>query len=175
MQRIPRRVTVGPKGLLTLASACSAILLVGVASFFASGIVRTEMNYEDNQVLVGDAAFGDWHNDAPGIRRLITAQDLPDIGKDAPDYAEIVPRPLGAMPRVPDGFSVELVASGLAQARVIRMAPNGDLFVTNSSANEVRVYRIPAGSSKPAVSEVFATDLHQPYGIAFYPPGPTPQ
>ena len=175
MQRTPRRATLGPKGLLTLASVCSAILLVGVASFFASGNARTEMNYEDNKVLVGAAAFGDWHNDAPGIRRLITARDLPEIGKDGPDYAEIVPRPAGAMPRVPDGFSVELVASGLAQARVIRMAPNGDLFVTNSSANEVRVYRIPPGSAKVTVSEVFATGLHQPYGIAFYPPGPNPQ
>src|SRR5215469_4960400 len=66
----------------------------------------------------GAAAFGDWHNDAPGIRRLITVRDLPEIGKDGPDYAEIVPRPAGAMPQVPDGFSVELVASGLAQARV---------------------------------------------------------
>src|SRR5215469_9576358 len=56
----------------------------------------------------------------PGIRRLITVRDLPEIGKDGPDYAEIVPRPAGAMPQVPDGFSVELVASGLAQARVIR-------------------------------------------------------
>jgi len=175
MQRTPRRATLGPKGLLTLASVCSAILLVGVASFFASGNARTEMNYEDNKVLVGAAAFGDWHNDAPGIRRLITARDLPEIGKDGPDYAEIVPRPAGAMPRVPDGFSVELVASGLAQARVIRMAPNGDLFVTNSSANEVCVYRIPPGSAKVTVSEVFATGLHQPYGIAFYPPGPNPQ
>jgi glucose/arabinose dehydrogenase len=175
MQRTRRRGTLGPKGLLTLASVCSAILLAGIASFFASGSARTEMNREDNKVLVGAAAFGDWHNDAPGIRRLITAQGLPEIGKDGPDYAEIVPRPAGAMPRVPDGFSVALVASGLAQARVIRMAPNGDLFVTNSSANEVRVYRIPPRSSKPAASEVFATGLHQPYGIAFYPPGPNPQ
>src|SRR3974377_1284512 len=98
MQRTPRRATLGPKGLLTLASVCSAILLVGVASFFASGNARTEMNYEDNKVVVGAAAVGDWHNDTPGIRRLITARDLPEIGKDGPDYAEIVPRPAGAMP-----------------------------------------------------------------------------
>ena len=174
MQRLPRRATLGLKGLLALAGLSSAILLAGT-SFFASGNARTKMNDENHKVLVGAAAFGDWHSDAPGLRRLITAQDLPEIGKDVQDYAEIVPRPAGAMPLVPEGFSVELVVSGLAQARVIRVAPNGDLFVTNSSANEVRIYRIPPGSSKPAITEVFATGLHQPYGMAFYPPGPIPQ
>ncbi len=31
-----------------------------------------------------------------------------------------------------------------------------------------------ANSAKPAEKSVFATDLNQPYGIAFYPPGPNP-
>ena len=133
------------------------------------------MGQEANKVLVGAAAFGDWHNDAPGVRRLITAQNLPEIGKEEPSFAEVVPMPVGARPRVPEGFSAELVASGLAQPRAIRAAPNGDLFVANSSENEVRVYRIPSGSSTPTISEVFVAGLHQPYGIAFYPPGPDPQ
>jgi len=34
---------------------------------------------------------------------------------------------------------------------------------------------VPSGSAKPAVSEIFATGLRQPYGIAFYPPGPNPE
>ena len=110
-----------------------------------------------------------------GVRRLITAQDLPEIGKEEPSIAEVVPMPVGARPRVPEGFSAELVASVLAQPRAIRAAPNGDLFVANSSENEVRVYRIPSGSSKPTISEVFVAGLHQPYGIAFHPQGPDPQ
>src|SRR5580692_760845 len=89
--------------LLTLASICFAILIASIASLLASGSAHTEMNREENKVLVGAAAFGDWHNDAPGVRRLITAQDLPGITKDGPDYAEIVPRPSGALPRVPEG------------------------------------------------------------------------
>jgi glucose/arabinose dehydrogenase len=110
------------------------------------------------------------------VRRLIRAEDLPAIGKETQGYAEVVPRPAGAVPRVPDGFSVELVESGLAQARDMCVAPNGDLFIPNSSENEVRVYRIPPGSAKPAASGIFATaGLHQPYGMAFYPPGPDPQ
>jgi hypothetical protein len=38
---------------------------------------------------------------APRVRRLITAQDLPEIGKEEPNVAEVVPMPVGARPRVP--------------------------------------------------------------------------
>ena len=153
---------------------CFAILVAAIASWPASGSAQTNIN-SPGKVLTGAAAFGDWHADAPGVRRLITANDLPEISKETQDYAEIVPPPTGAMPRVPEGFSVELVDSGLAQARAMRVAPNGDLFITNSSENEVRVYRIPPGSAKPTVSGTFATGLHQPYGMAFYPPGTEPK
>jgi glucose/arabinose dehydrogenase len=67
------------------------------------------------------------------------------------------------------------VTSGLAGPRVIRVAPNGDLFVADSTSNTVRVLRIPPGSAKPARNEVFATGLYQPFGIAFYPLGPNPE
>ena len=143
-------------------------------TLLAGNCVFAQANDKDGKVLRGKAAFGDWREDAPGVRRLITPGDLPDIGQETANVGEVVPQPSGVLPQVPKGFSVEMVTSGLAQARVIRVAPNGDLFVSNSSANEVRVYRVPPGSAKPAVSEVFATGLHQPYGIAFYPPGPNP-
>ncbi len=41
--------------------------------------------------------------------------------------------PAGAEPQVPDGFSAERVTTlGLHKPRVIRAAPNGDLFVADS-------------------------------------------
>jgi glucose/arabinose dehydrogenase len=49
------------------------------------------------------------------------------------------------------------------------------LFVAESLSNDVRVYRIPAGTAKPANSEIYASGLRQPFGIAFYPPGPNPE
>ena len=143
-------------------------------TLLASNYVFAQANGEAGKVLRGQAAFGDWREDAPGVRRLITPRDMPDIGQETANIVEVVPPPSGVLPQVPKGFSVEMVTSGLAQPRVIRVAPNGDLFVANSSANEVRVYRVPSGSAKPGVSEVFATGLHQPYGIAFYPPGLNP-
>ena len=82
--------------------------------------------------------------------------------------------PASAKPQVPAGFLVEMVTSGLSEPRVIRPAPNGDLFVAGSASNTVRVLRVPADSAKPTKDEVFASGLYQPYGIAFYPPGPNP-
>ncbi|MGZ5496893.1 MAG: PQQ-dependent sugar dehydrogenase [Candidatus Aminicenantales bacterium] len=126
------------------------------------------------QALKGRAAFGNWRDDKPGVRRLILPQDLPPVSPESIGRADIVPMPAGAKPLVPDGFSVELVTSGLNVPRVIRLAPNGDLFVAESGADAVRVYRIPSGSAKPARAEVFARGFRQPYGIAFYPLGPDP-
>jgi glucose/arabinose dehydrogenase len=68
-----------------------------------------------------------------------------------------------------------MVTSGLTEPRVIRPAPNGDRFVADSATNTVRVLRVPAGSAEPTKVEVFAGGLYQPYGIAFYPPGPNPE
>ena len=78
-------------------------------------------------------------------------------------------------PKVPAGFKIELVASGIAGPRVIRTAPNGDIFVANSMANEVLLLRPGEGGAKPFERSVFAKGLFKPYGIAFYPPGPDPE
>jgi len=128
-------------------------------------------------VLKGPAAFGDWRADRPEVRRLIQPQDLPKpyVSKSASNSAGLAERPAGAKPRLPPGFSAELVASGIDNPRVVRIAPNGDLFVADSEANQVRVYRLAEGSAKPAEDGIFAGDLNQPYGIAFYPPGNDPQ
>jgi glucose/arabinose dehydrogenase len=58
---------------------------------------------------------------------------------------------------------------------VIRVAPNGDLFVADSMVGTVHVLRIPAGQAVPEKDAVFARGLQQPFGIAFYPLGPNPQ
>jgi glucose/arabinose dehydrogenase len=88
---------------------------------------------------------------------------------------KIVKRSKRAKPIAPKGFAVDLVASGLAGPRVIRVAPNGDLFVADSEANTIRVYRVPSGSARPVKSETYASGLNKPFGIAFYPLGPNPE
>jgi glucose/arabinose dehydrogenase len=128
-------------------------------------------------VLTGRDALGDWTTDAPGVRRRITTADLPRpfATRSVDNGPRLVARPAGAWPRVPVGFKVEEFASGLENPRLIRAAPNGDLFVAESRAGRVRVLRAAAGAGKPEASEVFASGLDRPFGIAFYPPGAEPQ
>jgi glucose/arabinose dehydrogenase len=131
----------------------------------------------DQPLLKGEAAFGDWKADRPGVRRLIRPQDLqaPFSTESASNGAGLADRPEGAKPILAPGFSAEMIASGIASPRVVRVAPNGDLFVADSRANQIRVYRLTQGSAKPAEEAIFANGLTQPYGIAFYPPGDSPQ
>ena len=146
-------------------------MLKKIALALPLALLLTGGAFAANEVLTGKAAFGDYTKDAPGVTRHITIDDLdnPYVTKSSSNAPGGVDRPEGAMPKVPDGFKVELVASGIKGPRAIRFAPNGDLFVADSYANQVLVYRVPDGESKPTEAGVFATGLHQPYGIAFYP------
>jgi glucose/arabinose dehydrogenase len=147
-------------GIVAIAAGCLG-LLAGEQAF--------------GQVLRGEAAMGNWRDDKPGVRRLLTLRDLPAVAKPTYGVAQVVPMPAGARPQVPEGFSAELVTTDLHKPRVIRVAPNGDLFVSDSMFNSVRILRVPAGSAKPEKDVVFASGLKQPYGIAFYPLGPNPR
>jgi hypothetical protein len=91
--------------LRTVSTAACALVLLTTASQAA------------DQVLKGDAAFGDWRDDKPGVKRVLTAQDLPPVSSPTYAAAAIAPMPAGARPLVPAGFSAEIVASGLANPR----------------------------------------------------------
>jgi glucose/arabinose dehydrogenase len=122
-------------------------------------------------LLTGEAAKGDWTTDAPGVRRKLTTADMPApyATKSVDNGPRVVARPAGAMPQVPTNFKVELFADGLSSPRMIRTAPNGDLFIAESSSNRVRILRDANGDGKPEVNAVFVEGLRQPFGIAFYP------
>lgn len=129
------------------------------------------------EVRTGAAAFADWKADAPGVRRLIRPSDLPPplTGTDdeTPDFrsnAKVVEPPQGALPKVPDGFAVEVFASGFKQPRTMRIAPNGDILLSESGSGRVLLFRANGASGAPAKAEVFAENLDRPYGIAFQPP-----
>ena len=117
------------------------------------------------------AAPGDYGGDAPGTAHRIDAAALPAPYEttSASQGPGIASRPAGALPRVPDGFEVSLLASGLAEPRTMRTAPGGDVFLAESGAGQIRVLR---GTLPPAV---FASGLTRPFGIAFWPPGPAPR
>ncbi|RUL72192.1 PQQ-dependent sugar dehydrogenase [Dyella choica] len=121
--------------------------------------------------------FTDFRYEAPGRSRKITLNDLPPpyATHSAGNAPQMVPRPASVLPIAPAGFKVNLFAQGLDTPRVIRTAPNGDIFLAESGSGQIRIYRGIGADGTPAQSAVFATGLKQPYGIAFYPQGPHPQ
>jgi glucose/arabinose dehydrogenase len=123
------------------------------------------------------APFTDYRFEKPGESRKITVKDLPPpfATPSAGNAPTVVARPEGAWPLVPEGFRVEQFAAGLDDPRLIRTAPNGDLFVAETKAGDVRVFRGITSAGKPEQMTVFASGLNEPFGINFYPPGPDPQ
>jgi glucose/arabinose dehydrogenase len=130
-----------------------------------------------SKTLTGAEAMGDYTGDAPGVRRKITAADLPKHSAPVPGSwgPRMAPWPAGTGPKAPEGFEVTLFAEGLTNPRYVKGAPNGDIFVTESAANRVRILRDKDGDGKPEVNEVFVENLTQPFGIAFYPAGANPK
>ncbi len=184
-----RRVStqgVGKIGLILGASGA----LAG-ATCMAQQAAQQGVQQGTSSLLTGQAAFTNWDQQEPGVRHKITVGDLP-----APNPAEavdntphLVDRPAGAMPVVPPGFQIALYAGGDApplqradktehmqrsggtftEPRLMRTAPNGDVFLADSGGGTIFVLRGVGADGKAATIGKFATGLDHPFGIAFYP------
>jgi glucose/arabinose dehydrogenase len=120
------------------------------------GLVGATPAFADEAVRTGAAAFGDWRTDAPGARRLITPADLPApfATHSTANMSQHEARTSAEIPKAPSGFTVEPFATGLNMPRVIRVAPNGDIFVAETGAGSVPAPDRPkARSSPPACSD----------------------
>ena len=155
-----------------LASISTAVTVIFVIVVTAGAQMGTGPS-----VRTGAAAFADWQTDAPGVRRKITVADLPPphATRSANNGSRVVARPPNGKFSVPAEFVVNEFASGLEGPRLVRVAPNGDIFVAESFAGRIRVLRGADGAKKPERVEVFASGLRWPFGIAFWPLGPSPK
>jgi glucose/arabinose dehydrogenase len=157
--------------------ACVLSYAISIAASFSIAL-RLEAAAESSTLLTSKAAMGDWTTDALGVRRKITVEDLPPPHSNvlAINPPRVVRPPADVQLHVPPGFKIEMYASGFRDPRFLLAAPNGDVFVTESHANQIKVLRDTKSSGKPDVTEIFAeSDLKKPFGIAFYPPGNDPQ
>jgi glucose/arabinose dehydrogenase len=123
------------------------------------------------------APFTDFRYESPGTVRKITAEDLPQpyVTDSAQNGPKLVARPENVWPAAPAGFKVGMYASGFDEPRLLRTAPNGDIFMAESGAGRIRIFRGMTSDGKPEETSIFASGLKRPYGLAFYPPGPEPQ
>src|SRR5438128_5085677 len=150
------------------------VCTVLIALLFAAQAPALAQSDAAGKVLTGKAAMGDWTSDAPGVHRKITVEDLPPPGSNALaiNPPRVVDRPPGAQLHVPPGFKIDMLASGLRDPRFLLTAPNGDIFVSDSRAKQIKMIR----GARDGSVQVFAEDgLNKPFGLAFYPPGNDPQ
>ena len=75
---------------------------------------------------------------------------------------------------VPEGFSVDTFATGLEGPRAMRVAPNGDVFITETQSGRVSIMRPSTDGSRAEEVFTYAQGLLQPLGMAFYPAGNNP-
>src|SRR6059058_1290960 len=81
-----------------------------------------------------------------------------------------VPLPDGHHLTVPDGFSVNVFADKFEVPRSMALAPNGDIFLTDSLTTDgkILVLRDKDKDGVAETREVFAAGLNHPFGIAFW-------
>ncbi len=121
--------------------------------------------------------FDDWKNDAPGRAHRIDIAKLPPP-YDTPSTArfpKLVPRPADAQVKLPPGFTFSVFASGTTGARKMLLAPNGDIFLSETTAGRVVIMRPSADGTHADQIFTFAQGLDLPHGLAFYPDARDPQ
>ena len=151
-------------------------IALGAAFLLVFGVLLEGDGGAIANLITGKSAFVDAKDLRPGAFRKITANDLPKpYETESARNMKAASRPAGALPSAPEGFKVELFADGLKGPRQIRLAPNGDLFFTETRAGEIVVLRGRTADGKPQQMETFATGQQGAFGINFFPPGPNPQ
>src|SRR5579884_4012523 len=74
----------------------------------------------------------------------------------------------GFMPKALPGFQVSLFAKGFREPRYLAIAPNGDVFLADTSGGRVYVLHDPGNGAASGARTTFADGLNEPFGIAFH-------
>jgi glucose/arabinose dehydrogenase len=108
-------------------------------------------------------------NEAVGQHYLITGDDLP-----APYATESVSNSgdLNSIPdppvlNLPEGFTVNLYATGFDHARWLATAPNGDIFLAESREGHIMVLRDADGDGVAETQTVYWSHMNRPTGMVF--------
>lgn len=77
-----------------------------------------------------------------------------------------IPKPARAMPNVLPGFTVNVFASGLKDARNLKVAPDGTVFLSEPRINQITLLRDTNNDGRADLVEEFADGFRRPHGIA---------
>src|ERR1039458_4496626 len=132
------------------------VLAVGVAMLVLAAGCRTLSPANSGDATGASTVFTDFHGEKPGRVHKITVADLPApyATKGVDNGPQVVPRPQNAWPQAPAGFKVEQFATDLENPRLIRAAPNGDVFVAESNPGRIKIYRGVGGQGTAIAGHV---------------------
>jgi glucose/arabinose dehydrogenase len=102
----------------------------------------------------------------------ITPNDLPQpyASESASKSPDVVSVPENPVLRVPSGFTVSVFAEGLDEPRWLALTPEGNVLVTETYQNRIRLLRDSDGDGVADVRKTFASSensVNQPLGMAF--------
>ena len=115
-------------------------------------------------LVAGPFAFGQvvhvTHGQEPKLPAPFTKPIVanPPEGRPSPGFK---PRPL-------PGFQISVFAKGFKESRYLAVAPNGDVFVSDTRGNTVYVLHDPGNGKASDARTTFADHLSEPFGIAFH-------
>ena len=143
-----------------------------VAGAVAAGAMLTSRDAQAKP-----SPFSGYHGQRPGRHHLIRPSDLPEpfATRSSANPPTVIDRPESAWPQVPPGFRVDLYASGFAMARQLRLAPCGDVLLSDPAVQAIYIMRgVDEAGRARSVGQLVRTS-GRVSGVAFYPPGPSPQ
>ncbi|MBW4661730.1 MAG: sorbosone dehydrogenase family protein [Drouetiella hepatica Uher 2000/2452] len=102
----------------------------------------------------------------------ITIGDLPQpyATESASKSPQVIPIPANPVLKVPAGFTVNVFAEGLDRPRWLALTPTGDVLVTETRQNRIRLLGDRDQNGSAEINQTFATaenGLDIPFGMAF--------
>jgi len=89
----------------------------------------------------------------------------PFATKSATTRSSIVDWPSGKMPVAPEGFVVTKFAEKLDNPRWTYIAPNNDIFVSESEADRISIFRDKDKDGQFETREIYLKNLNKPFGM----------
>ncbi|MBP0020490.1 MAG: sorbosone dehydrogenase family protein [Cyanobacteria bacterium SBLK] len=104
------------------------------------------------------------------IRITLDRLPKPFATRSAAKSPRVVPIPNNPILKVPQGFQVNIFADNLERPRWLALTPTGDILVTETRQNRIRLLKDRDGDGVAESREIFATSengLNIPFGMAF--------
>ena len=104
------------------------------------------------------------------IRITLAGLPQPFASQSASKSPNVIPIPQNPTLRVPAGFTVNVFAEGLDAPRWLALTPTGDVLVTETRQNRIRLLRDTNSDGVADVRETFAESengLNIPFGMTF--------